>query len=144
MGTGVRVDPYGNFNFLVELDGLAVGAFSEVTGLNATTDVMEYREGGDNLTPRKLPAMTKFDNIVLKRGLTDDDTLYKWHREVVEGTIKRKSGSIVVLDRAGAEKVRWNFKDAWPTKWNPPDLNATGNQVAVEELELAHEGLVRA
>lgn len=144
MGTGVRVDPYGNFNFRVEIDGLQVGAFQEVTGLTATTDVMEYREGGDITTPRKLPAMTKFDNIVLKRGLTDDETLYRWHRDVVEGKIERKGGSILVLDRAGREKLRWNFREAWPVKWNPPDFNATGNAVAVEELELAHEGLVRA
>lgn len=144
MSTAVRVDPYGNFNFRVEIDGITIARFSEVSGLDSTIDVTEYREGGDNTTPRKLPGMTKHSNIVLKRGLTDDAQLYDWHRDAVQGRLERKNGSIVVLDRAGEEKLRWNFFNAWPVKWDPPDFNATGNEVAVESLELAHEGLERA
>jgi len=144
MGTGVRIDPYLNFNFLVEIDGITRAAFHEVSGLDSTIDVIEHREGGDNTTPRKLPGMTKHSNIVLKWGMTDDEQLYQWHRDTVKGNIQRKSGSIVLLDRRGQEVARWNFVRAWPTKWDGPDLTAEGNDVAIETLELAHEGVERA
>lgn len=144
--TGNRVDPYGNFNFHVEIDGITRAAFHECSGLDSTIDVIEHREGGENTTPRKLPGMTKYSNIVLKRGITDDTQLYDWHREWITGdpNAKRKNGSIVLLDRQGNEKVRWNFERAWPAKWTGPSLTAEGNDVAIEQLDLAHEGLVRA
>ncbi len=139
--TGQRVDPYSNFNFLVEIDGITRAAFHEVSGFDSTIDVIEHREGGDNLTPRKLPGMTKHSNIVLKRGITDDAELYLWHRNVVTGRVDRRNGSIVLLDRQGQERVRWNFVNAWPAKWDGPDFNAEGNDIAIETLELAHEGV---
>jgi phage tail-like protein len=141
---GTPVDPYGNYNFLVEVDGVTRAAFHEVSGFDSTIDIIEHREGGDNTTPRKLPGMTKHSNIVLKWGVTSDAQLWKWHEDVVNGTISRKNGSIVLLDRAGKEQVRWNFFRAWPSKWTGPSLTAEGNDVAIETLELAHEGLVRA
>jgi phage tail-like protein len=137
--TGQRVDPYGNFNFRVEIDGITRAAFSEVTGLDSTIESTDYREGGENTT-----VLTKYSNIVLKWGMTDDHELYDWHRDAVRGNVQRKNGSVVVLDRQGAEKVRWNFFNAWPVKCDPPDFNAHANDVAVETLELAHEGLERA
>ena len=143
MATGQRVDPFLNFNFLVELDGVARAAFSEVSGLDATTDPTEYREGGENTTVRQLPGLTKYSNIVLKWGLTSDTELYDWHRETVLGDVKRKNGSIIVLDRRSNEVARWNFVNAWPTKYDIPDFNATANEVAIETLELAHEGVER-
>ena len=144
MATGEIPDPYGNFNFLVELDGISRAAFQECSGFDSTIDVIEHREGGENTVLRKLPGMTKFSNIVLKWGVTDDRELYDWHRNVVQGDIERKNGSIVMLNRKGEEVVRWNFMRAWPTKWDGPDFNAEGNDVAIETLELAHEGLERA
>jgi phage tail-like protein len=144
MATGQRVDPHGNFNFRVEIDGITRASFSEVSGLDSTIDVTEYREGGENTTPRKLPGMTKHSNIVLKWGLVDDPELYDWHRAAVVGDVQRRNGSIIVLDRAGQERIRWNFREAWPVKWDPPDFNATANEVAIETLELAHEGVERA
>lgn len=143
MGTAARIDPFLNFNFLVELDGITRAAFHEVSGFDSTIDVIEHREGGDNTTPRKLPAQTKHGNIVLKWGMTDDEELYQWHRDVVTGTVLRRNGSIVLLDRRGQEVARWNFFNAWPAKYTAPDLNAEGNDVAIETMELAHEGLVR-
>jgi phage tail-like protein len=143
MATGQRVDPYGNFTFLVEIGGLSYGCFHDATGFDSTIDVIEYREGGDNTTTRKLPGVTKYTNITLKWGLTDDRKLYQWHRDAVEGTVVRFSGSIVGLDRKGNEVARWNFVNAWPTKYDGPDFNAKGSDVAVETLELAHEGLER-
>jgi phage tail-like protein len=144
MGTAVRIDPHVNFNFLVEIDGIARAAFHEVSGFDSTIDVIEHREGGDNTTPRKLPGMTKHSNIVLKWGMSIDTQLYQWHRDVVRGNVQRRNGSIVLLDRRGQEVARWNFFSAWPSKWDGPDLSAEGNDVAIETLELAHEGVERA
>ncbi|MEJ2747388.1 MAG: phage tail protein [Anaerolineae bacterium] len=143
MANGAIVDPYGNYNFLVEIDGIARGAFHECSGFDSTIDVIEHREGGDFTALRKLPGMTKYSNIQLKWGITDDMALYNWHRDVVNGTLERKNGSIVLLGRDGAEVARWNFIRAWPTKYDGPDLNAEGNDVAIEMIELAHEGVER-
>jgi phage tail-like protein len=142
--TGRRVDPFGNFNFLIEIDGITRAAFQEASGFDSTIDVVEHREGGENTTVRKLPALTKYSNIVLKWGLSDDRDLYDWHRQAVLGNVQRRNGSIILLDRGGTEKLRWNFFNAWPSKWDGPDFNAEGNDVAIETLELAHEGVERA
>lgn len=141
--TGRRLDPFVDFQFLVEIDGVTRAAFSEASGFEANTDVIEHREGGA-MTPLKLPGQTKFPNIVLRRGITDDQDLYEWHRTAVEGNIERRNGSLVMLDRRGEEKLRWNFFNAWPAAWRGPTLTAEGNNVAIETLELAHEGLEQA
>jgi len=93
---------------------------------------------------RKLPGLTKYTNITLKWGLTDSRDLIDWFQKTVNGEIERKNGSIIVLDLEGKEKVRWNFFNAWPTKWDGPDFSAKGTDVSIETLELAHEGIVRA
>lgn len=143
MATGVIPDPFVNFNFLVEIDGIRRAAFQECSGFDSTIDVIEHREGGENTTTRKIPGLTKYSNIVLKWGMTDDVDLYNWHRRVVDGAIERKNGSIVLLDRVGREVARWNFVRAWPSKWDGPNFTAEGNDVAIETLELAHEGVSR-
>lgn len=144
MATGTRVDPYRNFSFLVEIDGITQAGFSDCSGFGASTDPIEYREGGETKTVRKLPGLTKYTNITLKWGLTDSRELYNWYRDVVNGKIERKSGSIILLDLEGNEKVRWNFFEAWPTKWDGPDFTAKGNDISIETLELVHERIERA
>jgi phage tail-like protein len=144
MATGGRRDPYRVYNFIVEIDGISRAAFREASGLDSSSDPIEYREGTDGRTQRKLPGLTKNANITLKWGTTDDASLWEWHKTVTDGVIERKNGSIVLLDDAGAEKLRWNFVEGWPTKWTGPSLNATGNEVAIETLEIVHEGLVKA
>jgi phage tail-like protein len=140
-----RIDPYRNFNFVVEIDGIKQAGFSDCSGFGASTDPIEYREGGKNTTTHKLPGQTKFTNIVLKWGLTDSRELYKWYNDVSKGKVRRANGSIVVYDVDGiTEKVRWNFFNAWPAKWDGPDFSAKGNDIAIETLELAHEGIERA
>lgn len=140
-----RNDPYRNFNFVVEIQGIQSAGFTDCSGFGASTDPIEYREGGKNTTTHKLPGQTKYTNIVLKWGLTDSRDLYDWYRDVVNGKIRRAHGSIVVYDVDGlTEKARWNFFDAWPTKWDGPDFSAKGNDVAIETLELAHERIERA
>jgi phage tail-like protein len=144
MPTGNRVDPYHGFNFLVELDGITRAGFQECSGLDTSTDAVEYREGADPNHKRKLMGLNAFSNITLKWGVTDSDELWKWRQTVIDGRAERKNGSIILMDAAGNEKVRWNFLNAWPTKWTGPTFNATDNAVAVETLEIAHEELKKA
>ena len=140
--TAERVEPFTSFNFLVEIDGLTRAAFHECTGFNSSVDLIEHREGGA-ITPMKLPGLAKYGNITLRRGVTDDRELYDWHLAALTGDVQRRSGSIVVLDRRGEERARWNFFDAWPQRWEGPALNAEGTDVAIEVLELAVERLER-
>jgi len=143
--TGQRTDPFRNFNFLVEIDGIAQGAFIECSGLGATTEVIETREGGDNTTVRKLPGKTTYTDITLKWGLSTSKELWKWREQVINGTVARKNGSVVVYDLTNrAEVARWNFVSAWPSKWEGAAFNAKGNDIAVDTLVLSHEGIVRA
>ncbi len=135
-----RTDPYKNFNFRVEIDGIAVAAFSEVSGLESETVVVEYRTGDSRVT-RKLPGVTKYPNLVLKRGLTLDLALWKWRKTVVDGRAERRNGSIILRDDAGKDMLRFNFFEGWPCKWEGPAFNAKGSEVAIETLEIAHEGL---
>lgn len=142
MATGDPIDPFMNFNFRVEIGGITVAGFHECSGLESAIDVVEHREGGGAIL--KLPGNVKFANIVLKRGVTSDRELYDRHVRCLEGAIERASGSILLMDRAGQEVARWNFVRAWPAKWVGPSLTAEGNDVAIETLELAHEGIRRA
>jgi phage tail-like protein len=139
--TASRVDPYPGFNFLVEVDGVIAAGFSEVSGLDTETDPIEYREGNKTATVTKLPGLRKYPNIVLKRGFTSDKLLWDWRKKVMDGRTERQSGSIVLLNEAREEALRWNFREGWPCKLQGPALNAKQNEVAIETLEICHEGL---
>jgi phage tail-like protein len=134
-----RTDPFAAHRFIVEIDGVR-SAFSEVSGLVSETDVIEYRTGADPIA-RKLPGLHKFGDITLKRGLTTDRSLWDWRSSVVEGQLQRRNGSIVLLDAAGNEKLRFIFTEAWPSKLDGPHLNARTNEIAIETLVIVHEGL---
>lgn len=137
--TGSRNDPFSAFNFLVEIDSVIVAGFSEVGGLDTTTDPIEYRNGDEDITVRKLPGLRKYANITLKRGFTNSKELWLWRKTVIEGKTQRASGSIVLLNEAREEALRWNFREGWPTKWTGPAMNAKNNEVAIESLEIAVE-----
>jgi phage tail-like protein len=139
-----RVDPYKGFKFLLEIDGIVQAGFSECSGFGSEIEVVEYREGGEPSTVRKLPGKVSYPDMTLKWGITDSRELYDWHHTAVNGQIERKNGSVILLDDIGEEKVRWNFFDAWPSKYDAPDFNATGNEVAVDTLTIACERLERA
>lgn len=141
MAPAQRHDPYKAFNFRVEIDGIARAAFSEVGGLDSETAVIEYRVGGEPNTVRKLPGLTKYANIVLRRGITQDAELWNWRLTVVQGNVDRRNGSIILVDDDGTEVVRWNFFHGWIAKWEGPALSSKGNEVAIETVEIAHEGL---
>ena len=137
-----RVDPYKNYNFRIEIDGITVAGFSECTGLSSEVEIIEYREGGDDLV-RKLPGLKKFGNITLKRGVTESQDLYKWHRNVLQGQTDRRDGSIVLFDDAKNPVTRWKFFNGFPQKYEGPRLNAKGNDVAIETLVICCENLER-
>jgi phage tail-like protein len=139
--TGDRNDPYSSFNFLVEIDGVTTAGFSECTGINTETDPIEYRNGNEDITVRKLPGLKKFGNITLKRGFTTSKELWDWRKKVMDGKTERKSGAIVLLNEARQPALRWNFREAWPRKLDAPSFNAKNNEVAIETLEIVCEGI---
>lgn len=144
MAAGDRTDPYRSYNFLVEIDGITRAGFRDCAGLTSSSPAIDYREGSDKqLTTRKLPGLVSFPSITLSRGITDDVELWEWRAAAAAGTVSRRNGSIVLLDDAGQEKLRWNFREGWPTSWSGPSFDATGSGVAIEQLEIAHEGLTR-
>ena len=136
-----RVDPYKNFHFRLEIDGITQAGFTECSGLGSEVEVIEYREGREPTHVRKLPGRVRYPDITLKWGVTDSRELYDWHRAVLQGQIQRKNLVIILLDDSGADKVRWNVSEAWPTKWEGPDLCAKGNDVAIETLVITCEGI---
>ena len=140
-----RVDPLRNFRFRVEIDGLQSAGFTEVQGLTATTDVIEYREGNDPPHMRKLSGLTKYSNVILKRGMTTSLELYNWYRQITSGQLanSRKQVVVVLQDESGADLARFVVHEAWPVKFDAPDFNAKGNEVAIESFELANEGIER-
>ena len=137
-----RKDPFTGYNFAVELDGITRMGFKDCAGLDSTTEATKYREGTDvNLAQRQLPGLLSFSPISLKRGITDDHALWDWRHDVATGTTVRRTISIILRNERGEEKIRWNIKNAWPTKWTGPSFDATSSAVGIEALELAHEGV---
>jgi phage tail-like protein len=142
-----REDPYAGYNFEVIIkgvsdDGTAVrGSFSEVSGLEVDHQPIEYRVGSGDITVSKHPGLKKFSNIVLKRGIIGDLALWNWIVEAMNGLVRRTEGSVLLLDENRREVMRWNFRRGWPCKWTGPGLNAKNNEIAMETLEICHEGL---
>ena len=143
-----RNDPLRNFRYRLVIDNITQAGFSEVAIAETSIDAVDYREGNEPPHVRKLSGLTKYGNITLKWGLTVGGTsleLFRWHQDVSAGQIKerRKKVVIVVQDEAGADAARFVVSDAWPIKYDPSDLNAKGNEVMIELLELANEGIER-
>lgn len=140
-----RQDPLRNFRFRLEIDGVQAAGFSEVTIGATTTEAVDYREGTDPPHVRKLSGLTRYANVTLKRGVTDSLELFKWHQRIADGQLKanRKNVAIVVASEAGDDEARFVVSEAWPVKYEPSPLNAKGNDVFIELLELANEGIER-
>jgi phage tail-like protein len=134
-------DPYATYNFYVEWNGIIHAGFQECSGMGSTQNAGEYREGTDPLTVRKLPGLITYDNVTLRRGITNNKELWDWREKIMKGNVERREVSIVLLDDTGAEKIRWNLTSCWPVTWSGPEFNATSDEVAVETLEFAHEGI---
>jgi len=127
----------------LEIEGVEQAGFSEVSGFDVTVDPIDYREGTDPTHVRKLTGLTKYGNVTLKWGITDSLELHNWHRQIVDGDIQRKNIAIIVVNEAGEDKARFEIAEAWPSKFDPTDLSAKGNEVAIETLEICNEGVIR-
>ncbi|NEP00804.1 MAG: phage tail protein [Symploca sp. SIO2E9] len=140
-----RKDPYRGYNFKVEIDGITRAGFRNCSGIETTQEISTYREGTDkSLSARQIPAMLTLSQVTLSRGITDDRELWDWRIKVAtakDPSEYRKNMSIVLWDDAGNEKIRWNLINCWPVKWTGPTLDSTSNEIAIETLEIAHEGI---
>jgi phage tail-like protein len=142
MPTDKRIDPFRGFNFRVEIIGLTVASFSEVSGLTSDSDSVDYREGTDPVNHvRKLLCMDKYVPIGCKRGMTPDDSLWRWKARLAAGANERYNGSIVLMNEAHRDVMRWNFENAFVSKIDVSGFKASANEVAIESMELVHEGL---
>lgn len=142
MATDQRNDPYRGFNFILEIDNVPKGAFSEVGGLTADGDSVDYREGTD-IQPnvRKLTGLRKYVNITLKRGYSQDKSLWQWYQNVLNGIDDRRNVTVVLLNERREAVLRWHAENAWINKIEGPALKASSNDIAMESLELVHEGI---
>ena len=141
---------FGAYNFLLEVTGITqdskiiVGGFKSVSGMDSETEVIEFKQGND-MVVRKKPGRTTYANIVLERGYTATDDLWLWRKNIEDGIIDRRSGSIIVLDQDGQSEVaRYNFYEGWPAKWYVPDMDADNSSMAIEKIEIAVEKVERA
>ena len=134
--------PLPKFHFLVQWGGTRIG-FTEVTGLDMQVEAIEYREGSSpEYSKIKMPGMKKFSNITLKRGtMLADSDFYKWINTISLNTAERRDITISLLNETHAPVMTWTAKNSFPVKVQASDLKSDGNEVAIETLELAHEGL---
>lgn len=136
--------PRVELHFKLEIDGLDAGRFTEVSGFDATMEPVEYREGDmASETPLKVLGLRKYGNITLKKGIIEGPVLYDWLIKGLTGAVERKTVTISLLDETQTAVASWQVINAWPAKYTAPDFNATPNEVAIETLELAHEGMTR-
>jgi phage tail-like protein len=139
-------DPYASFNFLLMIDNVQAGGFSECSGLQTEVKTFDYKEGGRNNTTLKFPEHASYGNVTLKRGVTVSDELLNWQLDAAAGRFKRTEEgidfAIVLRDEAGDPVKQWNLIRAFPIKWTGPDLKAGGGEIAIESLEFAHEGIL--
>ncbi len=141
MKTGKVVNPVSHVRFAVDIGGTIVAWFTECNGLSVQRETTAHQEGGVNDYVHQLPGGLKFTNVTLKRGVSDDETLWKWFQEgLYDGKVKRQSVSIILFSTDRKKVKRWNLREAYPSKWTGPDLKTDGNGVAIETLELVHHG----
>ena len=148
MPTKTRDDPYPGHNFQVVVNGVSddgnavSGAFSEVGGLDVEVHAIEYRNGNEERTVRKIPGLKTNTNITCKRGSTGHVEFWNWIKTAIDGNVQRAEGSIILQDENQAEVMRWNFSRGWPCKYTGPTFNAANNEIAMESLEICVEDLV--
>lgn len=142
-----RNDPYTSYNFLLTVNGISndgqavSGSFTEIGGLEFEISPIEYRNGSEGTTVRKMPGLVKYTNLTCKRGVTGDLVFWNWILAGVQGEVQRADGAIILRNENLDEVMRWNFRRAWPCKYTGPTLNAANNEIAMETLEICHEGL---
>jgi phage tail-like protein len=141
---GNWVDPYRAYTFNLLIQNVDAGHFTEVSGLGVRIEQISYREAGLNSSVRAVPGRVSYSAVTLRYGLTSSRDLWNWLMETVEGRVRRTEVSIAMLDPSGsAEVMRWNLANAWPKEWLGAPLAAVGNELAIETLTIAHEGITR-
>ena len=139
-----RTDPFAGYRFRIEVDGVISGGFTDVSGIELSTDVETVKEGGVNFYEHKLPKGSKFSDITLKRGLSDKEAIWDWYYNVVNGKVERKNLSILLLDESLKETIkRWDYYEAYPIKWTGPALNAGNNGITTEAVVITHHGMIK-
>ncbi len=134
-------DPYMAYNFAVEIGGVVIGGFSEVSGLSSEINLESYEEGGLNDYVHQFPKHTTYPNLVLSRGLVNIDLFYTWYQATSQGLIQQLNGTILLLNSQQIPVMWWTFKKAYPVKWEGPQFNAGSDEIAVEKIELVHQGI---
>ena len=127
--------------FYVQVEGIAQAVFTEVSGLAMEMTVEDVEEGGNNGFVHRLPGRCKVSNLVLKRGITNSNDFLKWSTEVARGEITKKNVTVILYNLDGTPSMRWTFDQAFPVKWSGPQFKADDTAVAIETVELAHEGM---
>ena len=145
----VNIYPYKKYNYRVEIEGIDVAAFSEVSGFDASIDVIEYREGTDTInSARKMPGLTKYGNVTLKWGMTENMSFYEWVSAISDGSKGSAEDrvtdiTIYLQDDAHNDIANWTLFSAWPCKYTAPDFNASSSEISFESVELAFEEMKR-
>jgi len=140
-----RIDPYRGFNFRLILDNTVVAAFRECDGLTLDPDSADNsEEPAIPPSPPRLVGLRKYTNITLKRGYVPDMDLWNWYQNLINGTASRRNGSIILEGEENTDVLRWNFVNGWISKWEGPAATPPGNDVAIESIEISHEGVVLA
>jgi phage tail-like protein len=139
--TAGRADAQSIHRFYLQIDGVNLAIFLEISGLQVETDTFEYIEGGNNGFVHKLPGQTRVGHLTFKRGLVATNELFNWYMQVAAGKIERRNLSVIIYTYGGEELRRWNFFDAYPVRWVGPGLNADATEAAIESVEIAHAGM---
>jgi phage tail-like protein len=142
--SGKHLDPFKAYNFFVEVEGILVGGFTSVSGLESKMEVLTIREGGVNNKAYKLGGQVSYSDIILESGITALDPVWLWYQSTLQGQIKRKNGSIYLLNDMGIPYVWYDFYNAWPIEWQGPSLDASQTLVATQRFVLAHEGIKKS
>jgi len=137
-------DPYMAYNFAVEVGGVVIGGFSEVSGLSSEIKLESYEEGGVNGFVHQFPKNTTYPNLIFTRGLVHTDLFFTWYQATSEGLIQQLNGTILLLNSQRLPVLWWTFKKAYPVKWEGPSLKAQNDEIAVERIELVHQGISKA
>jgi phage tail-like protein len=143
----LRDDPYTAYNFEVTVDGVSddgqavKGSFTEAIIGDTTIDPIEYRNGSEGLAMRKSPGIPKFGNLTFKRGSTGHLEFWNWIVESMNGLVRRTSVSVIMLNENRDPVMQWNFRRCWITKFTGPSFNAKNNEIAIESIEICHEGV---
>ena len=137
----MAIETYPTCRFYVKIGGETQGVFTGVSGLQVELEVMDYREGGNNGFIYRLPGFAKIGNLSLKRGIVRKNDFYTWFKQIANGQFVSKNVSVIMYDVDGSPVMTWNFTNAYPVKWIGPHFQASESAVAIETLELAHEGI---